>query len=201
MRIIAGQYRGRTIKAPKGDDTRPTTDRVRESMMDAVESARAGLAGAVVLDAFAGSGALGLEAMSRGAERVVFFETAAGALSVLRDNMGKLGLAAPQARVRKKDVLADPPVGARPPFDLVFLDPPYAYASQEVLGMVAALRAGGALAPEAIVVYEHAVASDASVDAAAAACGFELARRKKYGDTSVDLLRSAQGEDEEDDPR
>ena len=189
MRIIAGEQRGRTIKAPKGEGTRPTTDRVRESMMSAVASARGGFEGAVVLDAFAGSGALGLEAMSRGADRVVFFETASGALGALSDNVKTLGFAPPQARIRRADVLASPPMGARPPFDLVFLDPPYAFDPQDVLGMVAALARGQALAPEAVVVYEHAVESDAAVDAAAATCGLELARRKKYGDTSVDMLR------------
>ena len=189
MRIIAGQHRGRTIKAPKGEDTRPTTDRVRESMMSVVASARGGFSGAVVLDAFAGSGACGLEAMSRGADSVVFYETAPAALSALTDNVRTLGLAAPQARIRRVDVLAAPPTGARPPFDLVFLDPPYAFDPKEVLGMVAALSRGGALEADVIVMYEHAVESDAAICEAAAACGLALARRKKYGDTSLDTLR------------
>ena len=191
MRIIAGRHRGRTLRAPKGEATRPTTDRVRESMMSAVASARGGFAGAVVLDAFAGSGALGLEALSRGAARAVFFERAPGALAALQANVRALGYAPPAAAVRRADVLSAPPAGARPAFDLVFLDPPYAYPAAEVLGMVRRLAAGGALAKDAVVVYEHAAAACADVDEAAAACGFSLARRGKYGDTIVDMLRPA----------
>ena len=126
MRIVAGQFRGRPLKAPKGEATRPTTDRVRESMMSAVESARGGLEGAVVLDAFAGSGALGLEALSRGARCAHFFERSGEALRALCANVRSLGLDARRARLHRADVLKDPPVWASEPFDLVFLDPPYA---------------------------------------------------------------------------
>ena len=126
MRIIAGEFRGRTLKAPKGEGTRPTTDRVREAMMSTVHSARGGFDDAVVLDAFAGSGALGLEALS-----VQFCERGGEALRALNANVRLLGLDARRARVRKGDVLKDVPY-ARPPFDLVFLDPPYACAAAEV---------------------------------------------------------------------
>lgn len=120
MRIIAGEFRGRTLKAPKGEGTRPTTDRVREAMMSTVHSARGGFDDAVVLDAFAGSGALGLEALSRGARSVQFCERGGEALRALNANVRLLGLDARRARVRKGDVLKDVPY-ARPPFDLVFL--------------------------------------------------------------------------------
>lgn len=191
MRIIAGEFRGRTLKAPKGDGTRPTTDRVRESMMSVVASARGGFDDAVVLDAFAGSGALGLEALSRGARTAHFYERAGEALRVLGDNVKTLGLDARRARVHRADVFKEPPIYATPPFDLVFLDPPYACEAASVLDMVDALRGRGALAEDAIVVYEHAVASNAAVDEAAKAHDLTIAPRKKYGDTVVDVLRPA----------
>lgn len=168
MRIIAGEFRGRTLKAPKGEGTRPTTDRVREAMMSTVHSARGGFDDAVVLDAFAGSGALGLEALSRGARSVQFCERGGEALRALNANVRLLGLDARRARVRKGDVLKDVPY-ARPPFDLVFLDPPYACAAAEVLGLVVALRTRAALSDDAIVVYEHASAANDEVEEAAKA--------------------------------
>lgn len=188
MRIIAGEFRGRTLKVPKGEGTRPTTDRVREAMMSTVHSARDGFDGAVVLDAFAGSGALGLEALSRGARSAQFCERSGEALKALNANVGLLGLDARRARVRKGDVLKDVPY-ARPPFDLVFLDPPYACDAGEVLGFVSALRTRAAVADDAIVVYEHAVGASGAVDEAAKARDLSIAQRKKYGDTVVDVLR------------
>ena len=151
MRIIAGEYRGRVIKAPKGDGTRPTTDRVRESLMSALASARGGLEGAVVLDAFAGSGALGLEALSRGAASACFFERDGAAASVVSGNMRTLGLESRRARLVRADVLEKPPFRQRPAFDLVFLDPPYALAAEESLRMVANLAKTGAVSGDAIV--------------------------------------------------
>ncbi|MVN40039.1 RsmD family RNA methyltransferase, partial [Gordonibacter urolithinfaciens] len=112
MRIIAGEFKGRTIKAPKGDGTRPTTDRVRESLMSAVNSACGGFEGATVLDAFAGSGALGLEALSRGAACAHFFERDGAAQRVLCGNVRALGLEARRARIHRGDVLRDPPAHA-----------------------------------------------------------------------------------------
>lgn len=188
MRIIAGEYRGRTIKAPKGEGTRPTTDRVREALMSAVSSARGGFEGAVVLDAFAGSGALGLEALSRGAQSAQFCERDGATVRVVESNVKALGFDARQARVRKLDVLKDPPSSVQQPFDLVFLDPPYACNPHEVLGMVSALAARGSLALDAVIVYEHARTSNNEVDAAADSYGLSLASRKKYGDTVVDIM-------------
>lgn len=195
MRIVAGEFRGRFLKAPKGEGTRPTTDRVRESMMSAVASARGGFDGAVVLDAFAGSGALGIEALSRGARCAHFYERGGEALRTLAANAKALGLEPCRARIRRADVLKDPPTRARPPFDLIFLDPPYAHPASEVLDLVVCLRASGALADDVIVVYEHAATADGEVDDAAKARDLPIARRKKYGDTVVDVLRAARGED------
>ena len=92
MRIVAGEYRGRPLKAPRGDATRPTTDRVREALMSVVASARGGFGDAVVLDAFAGSGALGLESLSRGAASVHFFERDGASMRTLADNVKTLGI-------------------------------------------------------------------------------------------------------------
>ncbi|MFO7262018.1 MAG: 16S rRNA (guanine(966)-N(2))-methyltransferase RsmD [bacterium] len=121
MRIIAGRWRGHRIEAPPGRHTRPTTDRVREAWMSALQPA---LPGATVLDLFAGSGALGLEALSRGAARVVFVEKAGRALRALRANIERLG-AEGQTEVVRADALAyvaGLPLGA---FDLALADPPY----------------------------------------------------------------------------
>ena len=101
----------------------------------------------------------------------------------------RLGRDARRARVRKGDVLKDVPY-ARPPFDLVFLDPPYACAAAEVLGLVVALRTRAALSDDAIVVYEHASAANDEVEEAAKARDLSIAQRKKYGDTVVDVLRA-----------
>ena len=147
MRIIAGEHRGRVLKAPKGDGTRPTTDRVRESLMSMLASARGGFEGAVVLDAFAGSGALALEALSRGADRACLVERDGAAAKVVEANVRLLGYGPDRARVRRADVLKAvvPSVGT--PYDLVFLDPPYAVEAAEVLAFVARLDAAGCSRP------------------------------------------------------
>lgn len=193
MRIISGEFRGRVLKAPKGEGTRPTTDRVREALMSVVNSARGGFDGAVVLDAFAGSGALGFEALSRGAAQVHFFERDGAALRVIENNARMLGLSETRVRTQKGDVLKTPPLYARPSFDLLFLDPPYACEAGAVLGMVAQLSHAGALDSDVLVVYEHAAASSGEVDQVAKTCGLSLASRKKYGDTIVDILRDDGG--------
>lgn len=198
MRIIAGEHRGRRLAAPKGEGTRPTTDRVRESLFSALASARGGFEGAVVLDAFAGSGALSLEALSRGAAFACLCERAASASKVIAQNVETLGLDGRRARVVRGDVLkASVP---RPPasagiegYDLVFLDPPYALAAEDVLGFAASLDERGLLQREALVVYEHDSADAAAVDAALERSlvprGFALATRRAAGSTTVDILR------------
>lgn len=191
MRIIAGEFRGRVLKAPKGEGTRPTTDRVRESLMSVVVSARGGLEGAVVLDAFAGSGAIGLEALSRGASAVCFYECDAAAMRVVASNIEMLKIEPRRARTVRADILEKPPVRQRPAFDVVFLDPPYAYPARESLGMVEGLKQAGALDTDAIVVYEHARGSNDDADSAIEECGFALVKRKKYGEVILDVLRLA----------
>ncbi len=185
MRIIAGEYRGRVLRAPQGRDTRPTTDRVRESVMSSVFSATGGFDGLCVLDAFAGSGAMGLEALSRGAAFVLLNDGAADARRVLQDNVDALGCTAAQARVTSFDVLAGglPRQGA--PFDLVFLDPPYKTPQGDVLAMVSSAREGGLLSEECLVVYEHDEPADG---AALGRLGLALANERRLGKTYVSYI-------------
>ncbi len=187
MRIIAGEYRSRVIKAPTGDGTRPTVDRVRESMMSIVSSARGGFEGAVVLDVFAGSGALGLEALSRGAQTAVFCEQNKEALRIVQENAKALGLAPQQARVVKCDAIKDTPRATTNQFDVVFLDPPYAMEPTEALKIVANLRESGSLAQDALVIYEHPRKTTIEVEKASQELDMQPVRQKKYGDTVVDV--------------
>lgn len=185
MRIVAGDLRSKTIEAPAGEDTRPTTDRVREALFSSLYSLRGGFEGAVVLDAFAGSGALGIEALSRGADRAVFFERADKAASVLKRNIASCKFESGRALVVCRDVLSKPPSAELGPFDLVFLDPPYAFAADKVLAAVESMHQSGVLAPEALIVYEHALKSASEVAAAFEKLGYEVLASKKYGKTGV----------------
>lgn len=121
MRIVAGEWRGRRIEAPRGRDTRPTTDRVREAWMSALQPE---IPDARVLDLFAGSGALGLEALSRGAEHATFVESAPAALRALNANISTLS-AAPRARVVRTDAIRFVEGLSPGEFDLALADPPY----------------------------------------------------------------------------
>lgn len=179
--------------------TRPTVDRVRESLMSVINSARGGFEDAAVLDAFAGSGALGLEALSRGARSVTFCERDGGAFRVLCANCQALGYDTRGrgsgsgdsfVRAQKVDVLKCPPVCPAMPFDLVFLDPPYALTAREVFALLDALRESGSLAEGVIVSYEHAAASNSEVDEelAARTPSFALESRRTYGDTVIDIF-------------
>ncbi|MEF9841623.1 MAG: 16S rRNA (guanine(966)-N(2))-methyltransferase RsmD [Raoultibacter sp.] len=193
MRIIAGEFKGRTLAAPKGIATRPTTDRVRESLMSAIGSARGGFDDAVVLDAFAGSGALGLEALSRGAASVHFYEINASALRTLSANVAALQVLPAVAIVHRCDVLKAPPTRQQQPFDLVFLDPPYALETKSVRGLIAALDAAAALADDALICYEHdkayAIDLDSDDGSAVFSSHFDIISHKVYGDTAIDILR------------
>lgn len=185
MRIVAGSLKGRTINAPEGEGTRPTTDRVREALFSSLYSLRGGFEGAVVLDAFSGSGALGIEALSRGAELAVFYENDAKAVRVLRKNLEGCKLDSKVARIVQRDVLKATPTAPGRPFDLVFLDPPYAYDSAAVLGMVSQMRDAGSIADDAIIVYEHALKSADDVTGSFEAFGIILQSVKKYGKTGI----------------
>jgi len=175
MRVIAGRLGGRRLVAPQGQGTRPTSDRVREALF----SALADVHDARVLDLYAGTGALGIEALSRGAASVTFVESARSALSALRDNLATLELAASTTVVAQP--VARATLGLVGPFDLVLADPPYA-AVAEVPGAIAALRARGALARGGRIVVEHA-----SRDAAPALAGATARPSRTYGDTMVTI--------------
>jgi len=184
MRIVAGQYRGRTIKAPAGDATRPTTDRVREAVFSAIASiAGTDLGGGVVLDAFAGSGALGLEALSRGCSHAVFVDDDRHALSTIKDNVSALSAQA-DATVLSGDVVALVERGrlARAPYSLLLLDPPYRLDAARVASLVASIARNGQLVDGAVVVWEHA--TGVSVEWPE---GFSEPKTKRYGTTEVDI--------------
>ena len=123
MRVIAGEYRGRTLATPRGLATRPTADRVREALFSILGPVE----GLDVLDLFAGSGALGIEALSRGAGEAVFVDTDQRAIDAIKHNLDAIGA---QARVHRRDALAYLRAASDGPFDLVFLDPPYSSASE-----------------------------------------------------------------------
>ena len=153
-RIVAGTLGGRRIAAPPGAGTRPTSDRVREALFSAVQ-AEIGLDGARFADLYAGSGAVGLEALSRGAAHVLLVESDPRAAQVIRENIAALR-AAPAARLvtgKVATVLAAGPDGG--PYDAVFADPPYAVSDQEVTALLAALVDGGWLVRDALVVVER----------------------------------------------
>lgn len=176
-RIIAGQARGRRLSVPTSG-TRPTSDRVRESLFAALESARGPWVGARVLDLFAGSGALGLEALSRGAAHARLVERDRGALAVLARNVKTLGLAGAQVQAGDVTRLAQTPAPAQP-YDLVLADPPYELAAAELVQVLAALATAGWLAPDAIVVLERG-RRDGEFDWPS---GFAAQRERRYGDT------------------
>ena len=178
-RIVAGTARGRRLKVPD-QGTRPTSERVREAVFSALES-RTDLHGARVLDLYAGSGALGLEALSRGAEHVLLVESDARAAAVASANVQAVGL--PGATVRRAPVasaLAQPPDA---PYDLVLADPPYSVTDVAVAGVLAALLANGWLAEHALVVLERARRSPETVWPP----GLEATWGKRYGDTRVEM--------------
>lgn len=157
-RIVAGRWGGRRLETPKGDGTRPTSDRVREAMFSSLESMLGGLDGIRVLDLFAGSGALGLEALSRGAARADLVEADRRAAGVIGTNIATLDAEdAWLHRMRAEQFVGD--LGAvhsnGGPFDLVLLDPPYAVATDEVgLLLTEIVRVGG-LDPDGVVVVER----------------------------------------------
>lgn len=157
-RVIAGEAGGRRLAVPAGSATRPTSDRAREGLFGTISSIAGPLSGLRVLDLYAGSGAVGLEALSRGAAHVTLVESAAPALRVIRANVASLGL--PGAEVvadRVERFLSQQAV--RDVYHVVFADPPYATTGEQITGVLAALAAHGWLASGAVVVVERATRS------------------------------------------
>jgi 16S rRNA (guanine966-N2)-methyltransferase len=182
MRIIGGEKRGAAIRTPKGRDTRPTTDRVREALFNVLaHGAHApDLAGARVLDLFAGSGALGLEALSRGAAFALFVDTDAKARAAVRDNLVRLGLQG-RAKIWRRDATRMGRCAPMPAFDIAFLDPPYGQGLAE--RALAGLLEGGWLKPGALAVVEESARNTFNPPEALRAVD-----TRTYGDTALHFL-------------
>lgn len=183
MRIVGGQFRGRPLKSPASNATRPTSDRLREALFNVLAHAYGDPAdGARVMDLFAGTGALGLEALSRGARFALFVDEAAEARGLIRANIDTLGLGG-ITRLFRRDATRLGPVETNGAFDLVFCDPPYGKGLAELA--LASARDGGWLAPGALVLVEEAVEA-----AFKAPDGFEEVERRRYDTTEVTFLRT-----------
>jgi 16S rRNA (guanine966-N2)-methyltransferase len=181
MRIVGGRFRSRALETPKSQAIRPTADRLRESLFNILVHGHGDpVAGARVLDLFAGTGALGLEAMSRGAAFALFIDDGAEARALLRANVEMLGLGGATKIFRRNANKLGP---ARPmePFTLVFLDPPYGKGLAEQ-ALISA-RAGGWLASNALIVVEE------ETDAFKTPSGFDEMERRSYDDTEFTFLR------------
>jgi 16S rRNA (guanine966-N2)-methyltransferase len=183
MRIVGGRFRGRGLSAPKTQAIRPTADRLRESLFNILAHTHDDpIEGARVLDLFAGTGALGLEALSRGAAFALFVDDGAEARALLRANVETLGLGG-AIKIFRRDATKLGPVSPLMPFSLAFLDPPYGKGMAE--RALASARDGGWLVPDALVVVEEAAESKFS-----APDGFAEIKRRDYGDTELVFLRS-----------
>ena len=178
MRIISGQWRGRTINAPKGDSTRPTADRTREALFSMLTSRLGSFEGLAVADMFAGSGALGFEALSRGAASCIFVEQDRAALDVLRANAERLGL---RPDVRAASVLALGPAPA--PMDLIMMDPPYGTGAGAVA--LDKLNRLGWIGDATWVSIETAKTEPVDV------AGFTIDADRTHGKARITLLRRA----------
>ena len=194
MRVVGGKWGGVPLESPEGRGvTRPTTDRNREAMASMILSARGlNIEGSSVLDAFAGSGAMGIELLSRGAARCTFIDQDARAAARVRRNLAKVGAEKGAYAVLRGDAcqLAERGRIAGAPFDVVFLDPPYALSAGVVSAMLKHLVAQGALRSGATVVYERS-AQAPGLDVP----GLIPMRTKRYGITCVDLLEKGQDVD------
>ena len=180
MRIIAGEWRGRKLAAPKGDATRPTADRARETLFAMLTSRLGDFDGLQIADLFAGSGALGLEALSRGAAHCLFVENDRAALDVIRANITALGA---QAKTRVEAGSATQLRAANRPLDLILADPPYNSGAGEVT-LDRLLRLGW-IGPETWVALETSVKEDVAIK------GLEIEAERKVGKGKLSLLRIA----------
>lgn len=185
MRIVAGRFRGRALKSPEDRDVRPTSDRVRESLFNILEHGvpEFSLHGARVIDLFAGTGALGLEAISRGASYCLFVDDAAKSRAIIRDNVEAFGLTG-ETRIFRRDATDLGPIGTMAPFAIAFIDPPY--GKDLAAPAISALIDGGWLTDTAIIVVEeHAEA------VIACPTGFQEHDVRRYGDTQVAIFIAA----------
>lgn len=193
MRITGGHYRGRSVAAPPGLATRPTADRARQAIFNVLEHAAwsPGLSGARVIDLFAGSGALGLEALSRGAAACLFVDTDEGARAAIRDNLETLdpkGGLLGRSRILRRDaaLLGERSTAGFEPFAFAFIDPPYGKGLGE--RALSTLAGGSWLAPGAVCVLEQGVG-----EADPVAPGFQAIDARRYGAARIELLRWSPG--------
>lgn len=180
MRIIGGEFSGRRITAPRGSVSRPTTDRTREAVFNVLaHRPDFSFEGSRVIDLFAGSGALGLEALSRGADFCLFVDTDTSARGAIRENVDQFGLFG-RTRVHRRSavLLGDKPANVGPAFDIVFLDPPY--SRDLVSPALNALGGGGWLRTNALLVIEQAIK-----DPPPECGGFDTTDMRHYGDTAI----------------
>jgi 16S rRNA (guanine966-N2)-methyltransferase len=187
MRVVGGRLKGRNLASPSSHDIRPTADRLREALFNILIHAYDDpIADARVLDLFAGTGALGIEAISRGARFALFVDNGAEARALMRDNVEALGLGG-VTKVYRRDATDLGPAHPMEPFSLVFLDPPYAKGLADQA--LSSLREGGWLTPGALLVVEEAKAI-----AFAAPDGFAELERRTYDDTEFVFLRGGAAE-------
>ena len=187
MRVVGGSLRGRALAAPKSQSIRPTADRLREALFNILVHAYDNpIEGARVLDLFAGTGALGIEALSRGAAFTLFVDDGAEARALLRENTAALGLGG-TSRIFRRDATQLGPPHPVEPFSLAFLDPPYGRGLAE--RALASARAGAWFIPNALIVVEEAAKS-----AFAAPEGFTELERRRYDDTEMIFLRAMPAE-------
>lgn len=187
MRIVGGRLRGRALAAPKTDAVRPTTDRARETLFNILQHGMGrSPADARVLDLFSGTGALGIEALSRGSRYCLFVEDGVEGRGLLRANVEALGLAG-CTRIFRRDATRLGPAGAIPPFDLVFADPPYGMRLGEAA--FAGAAEGGWLVPGALCVLEEAASAVFALPE-----GFRLDGERAVGDTVLRFLRWREAE-------
>lgn len=182
MRIVGGEFRGRVLATPRSNDIRPTTDRTRESLFNVLSHSHPeALDGTRVLDLFAGTGAVGLEALSRGCRQALFVEQGVEGRGLLRVNIEALGLQG-RAKIFRRDATDLGPVGTMEPFDLVFADPPYAKGLGE--RALEAAAAGGWLVTGALVVLEERADVRPQLSVA-----FEPLDVRAFGDTRMHFYR------------
>ncbi|MGW6361797.1 16S rRNA (guanine(966)-N(2))-methyltransferase RsmD [Streptomyces sp. NBC_00009] len=187
-RVIAGRAGGRRLSVPPGNGTRPTSDRAREALFSTWQSLLGGgpLDGERVLDLYGGSGAVGLEALSRGAGHALLVEADARAVRTIRENVKSLGLPGAEVRAGKAEQIVRGPAPATP-YDLVFLDPPYAVPDDDLREILLTLASGGWLADEALVTVERSTRGGVFPWPD----GFEALRSRRYGEGTFWYGRAA----------
>ena len=185
MRVVGGKFRGRALAAPQHEGLRPTSDRVREAVFNILAHGIPDFAvdGVRVIDLFSGTGALGIEALSRGAAYCLFVEEAPEARALIRTNIETMGLTG-VTRIFRRDATDLGPAGNMEPYGLAFLDPPYGQGLGE--RALIALRDGGWLLPDAVIVLEERASAVVSLPE-----GFEEIDRRTWGDTKAVLGRFA----------